>query len=143
MVEKTQLMCITGHCSGTPPAYRGTPTTAPVLGTTSFEIVAGGWKLRRQVLPTSRPGALLLCLLSPSCFLQQRLVSSPPTPLPFWRHAFVLRGAPSSFSPSSHEPFGCFQDPPVPLDCLFCCTHPQHSFHSKLPWGVLRGAFDR
>ena len=81
-------------------------------------------RLRRQVLPTSRPCALLPRLPSPCCFLQQ-----PPTP----HFGFVTHPGCAAlrallfllYVPPGHEPSGCFEKPPVPLVRLLCCMDPQ------------------
>ena len=55
-------------------------------------------RLRKQVLPTIRPGALLPCLQSP-CFLHQRFFWSPNPPFGFVLCAPGLRGASISYVP--------------------------------------------
>ena len=46
------------------------------------------------------------------------------------------------FVPPCREPFGCFEDPPVPLARRICCMNlQQYGFNPKLPWGLVRGAF--
>ena len=56
----------------------------------------------RQVLPTTRPGTLLACLPSPSCFRQPRFPYDccPPLPHLLGRHPSRMRGA--FYSISSH-----------------------------------------
>ena len=91
-------------------------------------------RLHRQVLPilTSRPGALLPCLPSPSCLLQQRFPYSPPTPLFGILCVSRIRDARRFRAPvlllyvaPGREPFGCFERiPRHPLSRPLCCMDP-------------------
>ena len=45
------------------------------------------------------------------------------------------------YVPPGHDPFDCFEDPPVPLSRVLCCVDPEHGFNFNLPWEVFRGAF--
>ena len=45
------------------------------------------------------------------------------------------------YVPPGHAPFGCSEDPPVPLARLLCCKGQQYGLNSKLPWGIFRGSF--
>ena len=105
------------------------------------------WRLRKQNVSISRPGAFLPCLPSHSCFLQQRLPYPPTIRSALYathpgcaalRAHFLL-----IYVPPGHEPFGCSEDHPVPLARLLCCMDAQYGFNSKLPWGIFRGAFGR
>ena len=102
-------------------------------------------RLRRQVLSISRPGALLPCLPSFSCFLQQRFPYSPHPPFGFVRHASGLHGAPSYYFPPlvppGHKSLGFFLESPVPHARFLCCMGPQYGFNSKLLWEIFHGAF--
>ena len=96
----------------------------------------------RQVLPTTRPGPFC----SPVCCL---LVTSFnhgfPTPFPppfgFGHHASGLRDAPISFvSPvraTGHEPFGCFEGPPLPLARLSLLCGPTVRFQLRIAVGSI------
>ena len=74
---------------------------------------------RRLALPSSRPGALLPCVPSPSCSLQPRFPDCPPFSLDFGHHVSLLRGAQAlsclRYLPRGDEPFCSFEDSPVPL----------------------------
>ena len=77
--------------------------------------------LGRQVLPAicSQSGALLPCVPSPSCFLQQRLSDYSHPSFGIVRHASGLRASRYFifflYVSPGHESFGCVEDPPVPL----------------------------
>ena len=103
----------------------------------------------RQVLPTSRPGTLLPCPLSSSCFRQPRSPHdcSPPLSMPFGTtHSgcvalsahirFIL--VPPNHEPN-HEPLVCVEDPPVPLPRLLICNGPHRDLNSKHQRAVFRG----
>ena len=92
-----------------------------------------------QVLPTvsSRPGALLPCLQSPSCFRQPRFPRdcshSPPH--------FLCLALPTQcclILVPPDEAFGCFEDPLVPLARLLCCNLPRLGLNSKHQRRVFR-----
>ena len=53
-----------------------------------------------------------------------------------WRCLLFLR---LILVPRDREPFGCFEDPPVPLANRLCCSGPQRGLNSKNRWGVCRG----
>ena len=58
-------------------------------------------------------------------------------------HSRRIRGASYSqlcliLIPPHHEPFGCFEDPSVPLPCLFSCAGPQRGLKSKHQGGNFR-----
>ena len=92
--------------------------------------------LRRQVVPTSRPGALLPCLPSLT-FLESGFHTLPTSGLALRALIFLL------YVPPGHEPFDCFKDAPVPLARVFCCMDPRYVFNSKLPWETFCGTFGR
>ena len=94
---------------------------------------------------------LLIGLGAPSAvsfFLQTRF-PYPPSPLPLLSALSTMHPGGAAlrarfcllYVSPGHEPFGCFEDPPVPLPRLLCCMDPQCGFKPKLPWEVFRGAF--
>ena len=90
-----------------------------------------------DLLPTFSPTAVSLLLYSSCC---------PPPPIPLDTTRGERAALPTQLCiilvPLHHEPFGCFEDPPVPLPRLFCCSGPQRGLNSKHRGGKFRCPFD-
>ena len=122
-------------------------------------------KHRHDPLPC-RPGALLPCLSSPPKFRPPPFpvyFCFPPPPriamtgVAYTPHVAPLPPSPLDTThgvcaalpiqlwlrlvPPHHQPFGCFEDPPVPLSRLVCCSGPQSGPNSTHQGGKLRLPF--